>query len=103
MVLRSWRPMPRNTLAGFADIELLNGLQIDDVAVHIRERRAWANLPARPMLDEAGQALRDDRGKVRYAPILRWRTRDLGDRFSAAVVELVRTAYPGALGDGGMP
>jgi hypothetical protein len=96
MLLRKWRPMRRNTLRGFADVELTSGLQIDDIAVHTREGRAWASLPARPMLDQDGQhVLRD--GRPQYAPILRWRTRDLADRFSAAVVELVRRAHPDAL------
>jgi hypothetical protein len=88
--------MHRATLRGFADVELPNSFQIDDVAVHVRDGRTWASLPARPMLDQDGrQVVRD--GKAQYATILRWRTRDLADRFSAAVVELVRAAHPGAL------
>jgi len=97
MVLRMWRPMRRNTLCGFVDVGLPNGLHMDDIAVHVRGDRAWASLPARPMLDEDGQALRDDRGKIRYAETLCWRSRDLADQFSAAAVELVRRANPGAL------
>jgi len=37
-------------------------------------------------------------GKRQYAPILEWRDRDRADRFSAAVVALVREACPDALG-----
>jgi hypothetical protein len=96
MVLRRWRPMRRNTLHGFAYLELANGLQIDDVAVHIRDGRAWASLPARPMLDADGRHVVRE-GKPQYATILRWRTRDLADRWSAAVIELIRQANPGAL------
>jgi hypothetical protein len=31
-----------------------------------------------------------------FAPVLEWRSRELGDRFSAAVVALVRAANPDA-------
>lgn len=67
--------------------------------MHVRDGRAWASLPARPMLDHDGRHVIRD-GEPQYAPILRWRTRDLADQFSTAVVELVRRAHPGALDDG---
>jgi hypothetical protein len=43
-----------------------------------------------------GAALRDEAGKIRYAPVLRWRDRELASRWSTAVVELVRAQYPDA-------
>jgi hypothetical protein len=97
--LKSWRPLRRNSLRGFASIALPSGLDIDDVTVHVAGGRAWASLPARPMVDSAGQALRDDRGKLQYVTILRWRDRGLADRFSAVVVELVREAHPEAFAE----
>jgi hypothetical protein len=39
-------------------------------------------------------------GKPQYANIMRWRTRELADRWSAAVIELVRQANPDALAGG---
>jgi len=41
--------------------------------------------------------VRSPGGKAQYASILSWRDRDLADRWSAAVVALVRAAYPDAL------
>jgi hypothetical protein len=55
------------------------------------------------MLGPDGAVLRDEAGKARYTPVLRWRDRDLGERWSRAVVELVRAAYPGDLGPEGAP
>jgi hypothetical protein len=50
------------------------------------------------MLDADGrQVMRD--GRPQYISMMRWRSRDLVDRFSAALVELVRNAYPDALDD----
>jgi hypothetical protein len=99
MRLRNWRPCLRNTLRGFANVELPSGLQIDEIAVHVRRGRARASLPARPMLDTDGRHVVRE-GKPQYTTIMRWRTRELADRWSAAVIELVRQANPDAL-DGG--
>jgi hypothetical protein len=98
MVLREWRPMRRNTFRGFAVIELPTGLVIGDVSIHEKGGRFWASLPARPMLDQDGQQIRNHAGQVQYAAVLEWRNRDLANRFSRAVVELVRREHPGALG-----
>jgi hypothetical protein len=96
--LREWRPVLRNTLRGFCSVELPSGLQIDDIAVHVRGGKAWVSFPARPMLDADGrQVMRD--GRLQYISMLRWQTRDLADRFSATVIELVRNAYPDAFED----
>jgi hypothetical protein len=99
------RPAPDRamTLRGFATVELPIGLVIEGCSVHVSNGRAWAALPARPMLDSAGAAIRDDRGKIKYAPVLAWRDRNLGDRWSDAVIELVQVHHPGALDDGGAP
>jgi hypothetical protein len=95
MVLRRWRPMHRATLCRFADLGLPSGLQIDDVAVHLGNGQVWASLPARPVVEDGQHVVRA--GQAQYTPVLRWRTRDLAECFSAPVVELVRAAHPGAL------
>lgn len=99
MRLRKFRPMRRNTLRGFADVTLPMGLEIDDIAVHVKSGRAWVCLPARPMLNSEGCALRDGLGKVRYVPPIRWNTPELAGQFSERVVELVHAGHPGALDD----
>ena len=80
--------------------QLPSGLQIDDIAVHVREGRAWASLPARLMLDADGRHVVRE-CKPQYATIMRRRTRELADRWSATVVELVREANPDGLDGGG--
>jgi hypothetical protein len=50
----------------------------------------------KPVLDRDGRQVKPD-GKPQYAAVLKWRDRDLNDRFSTAVVELVRQDYPDAL------
>ena len=57
-------------------------------------------LLGKPRIDQDRRQKIDINGKLAYAPALKWRNRDLSDRFSAAVVELVRAAHPNAV-DGG--
>jgi hypothetical protein len=40
-------------------------------------------------------------GKVRYAPVLSWRSRGLSDRFSAAVIKLLLRDHPSRLSGAG--
>jgi hypothetical protein len=98
--LLEWRELRRNSLCGFATVRLQQtGLVIADVALHQSHGRMWAALPSKPMLDRTtGQALRDaNTGRVRYAPILEWVSRDVANRFSEAVVAEIERRYPGAL------
>ena len=96
VALLSWKPMPRNSLRGFASIRLGRSLKISDVAVHCSHGRRWAQMPARPLIDTGGTALRDDKGKVRYVPLLEWLDRDSADSFSEGVIAAVEREYPGA-------
>jgi hypothetical protein len=85
MRLVDWRPLRRGNLRGFAGVELASGLRIAEIPVLLTHGRAWAALPSRPMVGAGGTALRDDGGKIRYAPLLSWRDRDLQHRWSDAV------------------
>jgi hypothetical protein len=101
MALRRWRPMHRATLRGFADIELPSGLVLHDVAIFAGRNGPWASLPSKPVLDQDGRHRINIAGKPQYAPVAEWRSRELADRFSADVTELVRAAHPDALDGGG--
>jgi hypothetical protein len=57
---------------------------------------AWALPPSKAMVRD-GALMRDDAGKIRYAPVVEWGSRDLQDEFSRRVVALVRAKYPDAL------
>jgi hypothetical protein len=96
MRLISFKPLIKGALRGFAHIELPIGLRIADCPVLISHGKAWAPPPSKPVLDREGRHV-EVNGKKQYAPILEWRDRDLADRFSAAVVELVREAHPDGL------
>jgi hypothetical protein len=95
MRLVSFKPLIKGALRGFANIELPNGLKIDDCTVCISNGRAWASLPSKPVLDRDGRHVEKD-GKKQYAAILHWPDRETSDRWSEAVVALVRAEHPEA-------
>jgi len=84
---------------GFATVELPIGLKLIDCAVFVGTNGAWASPPAKPQLDRDGRQRIDADGKPSYNPVAEWRSRDLADQFSAAVVALVGAAHPDALRD----
>jgi hypothetical protein len=98
--LRGFRPLPKGALIGFADIELPGGLLVHDCPIfRAKDAGAWAALPAKPVVDRDGKQRPDINGKRQFAPMLEWRSRELSNRFSAAVTALIERAYPGALGE----
>jgi hypothetical protein len=101
MRLVSWKPLIKGSLRGFAIVELPIGLKVFDVAVFVGKNGAWASLPSKPQLDRDGRQKTGADGKAAFSPVLEWRSRELSDRFSATVVDLVRAAHPEALDGGG--
>jgi hypothetical protein len=90
IVILEWRPVERGTLLGFAKIQIPAWrVTIAGVALHRKDGRAWAQLPARLMLDANRELEREPDGKLRYAKILWFDDRETADRFSAAVVEAI--------------
>ena len=97
VLIREWRPMRKNTLLGFAKIELPSGLIISDVTILTGERGPWASPPSKPMVGRDGVVLKDDAGKLRYSPVIEFASKEVRNRFSAAVVDALRASHPEAL------
>lgn len=96
VALLDWKEMKRNSLRGFAKIRVGKTLILHDVAVHTANGRRWASPAAKPQIDKDGAVLRDDRGKMKYVPIVEWGTREASDAFSAGVIAAVEREHPGA-------
>lgn len=96
VALENWRPLIRNTLRGFATVKV-GALKISDVAVHRKNDRAWAQLPAKPQINQDGSARRNQEGKIQYSPVIEWATREASDRFSEGVVAAITADHPEAL------
>ena len=95
-----FRPLHRNTLRGFAEIEIAElQLTIKDVAIHVRDGARWAQLPAKPQVRD-GALVRDADGKIAYAHIMDFASRAVRDAFSAAVIRAVLEHAPDAFAEG---
>lgn len=102
MRLVAWRVVKTGSLRRSATVELPIGLRLIDCPVFLESNGPWASPPSRPLLDREGKHIQLG-GKGQYTPIIEWRDRGLADRFSEAVVGLVRQADPGALDPDGEP
>ena len=86
----TWKSFERNTLRGFATIRICPlQLTIEGVAIHEKNGRRWAQLPARPQIDTDRNLIREPNGKVRYTKILSFDDRRVADAFSAVAVKAV--------------
>ena len=104
VTLLSWKPLRRNSLRGFAKVRIGRALILHDVTLHSAEGKRWASVPSKPQLDTSGTALRDDRGKIKYAPVVEWLDREARDAFSEGVIAAVEREHPGATaGDDAAP
>lgn len=97
---QDWRAMRRNTLQGFAAIRIDElRLIVHDVAVHEKEGRRWAQLPAKPQVRD-GALVIGDGGKPQYFPVLEFADRATRDAFGRAVVAAILAHEPRAFADG---
>jgi hypothetical protein len=95
-----WRALHRHTLRGFVVIHIAElRLTIRDIVVHEKEGRRWVQLPARPQLDRNQQLVKDQAGKILYATLMTWDSRDVSDAFSARVVEALLGRFPDAFAE----
>ena len=97
VIIRDFRQIKKNSLRGFATIELPIGLVIKDVTINNTQGRVWAGLPSKPQMENGAHKADPKTRKPAYAKILEWRSRDLSDGFSDAVIAAMRDRYPDAL------
>jgi hypothetical protein len=99
IICRLFRPCARNTLCGFAAIEIAEvGLTIYDVAIHQKGSAHWAQLPAKAQVRD-GSLVKDADGKIQYVKMLDFSSRTARDAFSAAVIAAVREGATNAFAE----
>jgi protoporphyrinogen oxidase len=96
-----FKPLVRNTLRGFLTAQFASGMIINEISVHAMNGRVWASPPTRPMVGKDGTALRDEAGKTKYQAVIQFTSKEVRDRWSAAILESLRGKHPEALSDGG--
>jgi hypothetical protein len=99
MKLLGWKPMQKNTLRGFADIETASGLQITGIGLHEDGEKRWIGMPGKPIL-ENDQHVAGVNGKKPWAKIISFRDGKVANAFRDQVITLVLAQHPDAF-DGG--
>jgi hypothetical protein len=103
VTVSDWKPRQSGTLRGFCTAQLPSGMVLHEVAIHTRNGSWWASPASKPMLSREGTVLRDEAGKVRYAPIVSFDSKQTRDRLSQGVVNALRQAHPEVFAEGGAP
>ena len=96
--LLTWTPVTRNTLRGYASVQVGKALVIHDIAVHNSSGARWVGLPSKAMTTKDGAPRLNDKGKRLYLPLVEWRDKTTAARFRDAVIEQVEQRAPGAIG-----
>jgi hypothetical protein len=98
VILEGFRPLTKGTLRGFARVAFNSGFILDEISIHVSsdDGHCWAMPPGRPMVDQAGNVMRDPRtGKLRYSGLCGFTTAAIRRRWSDEIVALVRERHPG--------
>jgi hypothetical protein len=96
--LLDWKPLAKGTLLGFAKVQFSSGLIISEIGIHRSGDRVWANPPARPWIDHDA-LVRDERGRVKYQPLIGFANHGVHASWSRQVIRAVREQHPAVLGD----
>lgn len=85
-------------LVGFVDAEFASGLVLLGIVVLQGKNGLYALPPGRPQLDATGRARRKPNGKVDYAPVIKFRSKDINDKWSQQIIEALRQTHASMLG-----
>lgn len=89
MKCTEFKLISRNTLQGFATIEMTSGLVIKDCALHLSHGSEWCAPPSKPQVDQDGNARRGADGKLQYTPIISFTTKEIRDNWSSQAVRAI--------------
>lgn len=92
----------RSTLKGLAAFRLSGPeIEIHDCPVHEHpdNGRQWVALPARPIVQD-GQLVRNEQGRIEYASLLRFKSKDDYRAFSEAALRAIQDRELGISGNG---
>jgi hypothetical protein len=89
-----WRELRKNSLLGFAKVELPSGMILADVTILSGLHGPYALPPSKPMISPSGVVMKDRNGKTRYTPIVDFTTKDVRSKFSASVITALQQSHP---------
>ena len=63
MIIKEFKAVTRNSLRGFAEVQMPSGLIFHDVSINCTAGRWWASPASKPVLDRDGKHKRDLSGR----------------------------------------
>jgi hypothetical protein len=97
MTVRNFTAISAGSMKGFCDVQLVSGMVLHRCTIFAKDGKAWAGAPSKQVIGRDGTVQRAPDGKARYEPTVSFADRATADRWSAAVIEAVRQAFPEAL------
>ena len=97
VVIEEFRALTKNTLRGFARVRLPSGMNLHDVAIHLRDDKSWVSPAGRPAIGRDGTQMRGADNKPLYNQCVSFADKATADKFSAVVVAALRVSHPEAL------
>jgi hypothetical protein len=77
-------------------VRLPSGVIMHDVSIHLNDDRAWASPPSTPQIGRDGTHMQKG-GKPQNSPIISVVLKEVRDKFSPAVLDVLRLSHPEAL------
>lgn len=97
LTVAEFKPISAGAMRGFIDVLMSSGLVLHRCTLFAKDDRAWVGPPSKQVIGRDGTVQRTADNKVRYEAVVSFKDRATQDRWSAAVIEAVRSTYPEAL------
>jgi hypothetical protein len=94
--IEEFKPFLKNSLIGFVRVRMPSGVIYHDVSIHKVGDSAWASPAAKPQIGRDGTPIMKG-GKPQYSPVVSFVSKQVRDKFSDAILDALRAAYPEAL------
>jgi hypothetical protein len=89
MICLDFKPVRKNSLLGFATIQMTSGLILKECTYHSLAGKSWASPPGKPQTDGSGSPMKDEKGKAKYVNIVDFASKDVRDKWSGQAVAAV--------------
>ncbi len=96
IIITDWKPVARNSLRGFFTATMPSGIVFHEISAHVSNGKRWASPASKPMVGKDGTALKDENGKIKYAPLVSFSDKSVRDKWSDAVCAALESFAPGA-------
>jgi hypothetical protein len=92
LTITDWKTIDRNSLVGVFSVELPSGMVINNCMLHRPSNGAaeWIAMPGAAQVERDGRVKRSGDGKPMYKTIIRFRSKEIYDRFQVPILEELR-------------